>query len=266
MRYLLQLSRNPVYRHELRRPARWRWTVGLSVANSLYVAAFAMAYLLWQAGSAARGSGYSPEFRFFPWLIAGAAGLSLCSHWLVPPFVLMLLRTRYELRTLTLLVSEGLSEEESLRAQVFASVTPLVVGLLPFLLLVGVLANGVPRYGLFTAAVVAGALLWGTFCTVMSLWSGVTCRHQLGAHACAYLLASFVFPLLFAGLSIAVGLGCSAGQVHEEIVFVLSGTLTWVLLVVGFAATFWDLAFGQLFPERRYSLWREQPPVERMEP
>lgn len=266
MRTLLQLSRNPVFRHELRRPARWRWTLGLGVANSLYVAAFTCAYLLWQSGSAGHAQGYSPDFRFFPWLIAGAVALSLCSHWLVPPFVLMLLRTRYELRTLTLLVSAGLTEEECLRAQVCASVAPLAVGLLPFLLLVAVLANGVPRYGLFSAAAVAGALLWGTFCTVMSFWSGVTFRHLLTAHACAYLLGSFVFPLLFAGLSIAVGFGCSAGQVHEEVVFVLAGTLTWVLLVVGFSATFWDLAFGQLFPERRYSLWQEQPEVERLEP
>lgn len=266
MRNLLQLFRNPVFRHELRRPARWRWTVGLSLANTVYAAAFAVAYVLWLTGNATRGLGYSQEFRFFPWLVVGACGLSLCSHWLVPPFVLMLLRSRYELRTLTLLVSEEISEEESLRAQVFASVTPLGMGLVPFLLLAAFLANGVPRYGIASAAAVIGALIWGSFCTVMSLWSGVTFRRLLAAHAWAYLLGSFVFPFLFAGLSIAVGLGCSAGQVHEELVFALAGTLTWVLLVIGFSATFWDLTLGQMFPERRYSLWQEKPASERLEP
>lgn len=266
MRALLQLSRNPVFRHELRRAVRWRWTVGLGVVNSLYVAAFACAFWLWHAAGSWQGQGYSQEFRFLPWLITGAIALSLCSHWLVPPFVLMLRHNRYELHTLTLLVSEGMSEEESVRAQVLASVTPLAVGLIPFVALVIVLSNSALRYGLMSAAVLAGALIWGAFCTMMSLWSGVTFRRALPAHAWAYLLGSFVFPFVFAGLSIAVGFGCSAGQAHEGFVFALSGALTWVLLVIGFAATFWDLAFGQLFPENRYSLWRGKANAERLEP
>jgi hypothetical protein len=263
---LLQLSRNPIFRHEVRRAARWRWTVGLSVTNSLYVAAFVVAYLIWQTGGAGRGQGYSQEFRFFPWLVVGTGALSLCSHWLIPPFVLMLLRSRYELRTLTLLVSEGVSQEESFQAQVLASVTPLVVGLAPFLVLVAVFTNSVLRYGLMGAAALAGALLWGTFFTMVSLWSGVTFRGVPAAHAWAYLLGSFVFPSFFTVLSLLVGFGCSAGQAHEEFVFVVAGTLTWVLLVVGFAATFWDLAFGQLFPKSRFSLWQEKQDQERMEP
>ena len=266
MRTLLKLSRNPVFRHELRRAERWRWTVGLSVVNSLYVAAFASAYLLWQAQDPWRGQGYSEGFRFIPWCVIGVGILSLCSHWLIPPFVLLLLRNRYELRTLTLLVSEGISEEASIQAQVIASVTPLVVGLTPFVVLVGVLLQGALRYGLIGAALLVGALIWGAFVTMMSLWSGATFRQPLPAYAWAYFLGSFVFPTFFAGLSIAVGFGCSAGQAHEEFVFLVAGTLTWVLLVVGFAATFWDLAFGQLFPERRYSLWQERSREEWREP
>lgn len=259
------LHLNPVFRHELLRPGRWRWALALAAGNSLYAAAFAGAHAVWQSGTRATGQGYSMGFDYVPWLIAGACSLSLCSHWLVPPFVLLLRRTRYELRTLTLPVREGVTEEESLRAQVAASVAPLALGVLPFLLLAVVLAGANPKQGLLVAGALAGGILWGSFCTTISLWAGLTFPRPPLAHACAYGLTSFVFPLALAGLSTAVGAGCSAGHAQREFVFAAAGTLTWGLLVTGLAAVFWDLALGQVFPERRCGLREDVPDSEPLE-
>jgi hypothetical protein len=91
-------------------------------------------------------------------------------------------------------------------------------------------------------------------------------RRSVMAHACAYGLLSLVFPLAIAAVAVAVGIGCSAGHAHPGRVFWIGTSLTWTILVIGFAATFWDLAFGRVFPERRYALSQGPPSVTRLEP
>jgi hypothetical protein len=266
MRLLLALFRNPLFRHEVRCPVRWRWTLALALGSTAYVVAFVVAHARWERALPSGAAAYAPQFNYVPWLLGGAVILSLCSHWLVPPFVLTLTRARYELPSLTVLVREQVQEDESLYAQLAARVAPLLLGLAPLLALAGLLSMASLKYGLLVTAADGVGLLWAAFATTVSLWIGVTVRRPALAHACAYGLLSFVFPLLIAGLAATVGLGCSAGHARPAPVFWIASSLTWSILVVGFAATFWDLAFGQVFPERRYALWREAPPTQRLEP
>jgi hypothetical protein len=196
----------------------------------------------------------------------GAVILSVCSHWLVPPFVLTLLRARYELPSLTVLVRERLPDQESLRAQLAARVAPLLAGLVPLVLLAGLLLCADLKYGFLVAGAMVAGLVWAGLCTALSLWSGVI-NHRLAlAHAWSYGLLTVALPLAFGGVAAVVGAGCSAGRAHPEPTFWLAACLTWWILVVGAAATFWDLAFTRVFPERRYALWQESAPVERLEP
>ena len=52
----------------------------------------------------------------------------------------------------------------------------------------------------------------------------------------------------------------------DKLVFCIAGGLTWGILVVGLAATFWDATLLRLFPEKRRPLWAEPPPTIRLEP
>ena len=112
-------------------------------------------------------------------------------------------------------------------------------------------------YLLPAVTAVVAALLWGALCTCVSLWTGVRFRAFALAAACAYALTSVALPLGIGTLTTAIATGCSVGHPNHDFVFRAAAALTWSILVIGSAATFWDVTWGRLFPETRRSLWQE---------
>lgn len=268
-RQLWRWLRDPLFRHELDRRQGRFWAALLAGLNLLYIGAFLSALLIQPGGRGAPGlPEMSAQFPFSRWLFAGAALLSLCAHWLVPPFLLGILCSDYELRTLVLMVRGRHHEEEVLCGQVAAGVTPLVLGALPLALVPAILALWGPGYLPHAAAALLGAGLWGALCTSVSLWSAARWRTPAFAGAWTYSLTCLALPLAVGLVTLGLAFGCSAGRpTHEHhFVFAVAAGLTWSILVVGLAATFWDATLLRLFPHRRHPLWTGTAVAERLEP
>lgn len=269
LRQLWCWLRDPVFREELDRRHGRLWAAFLAGLNLLYIGAFLAALLVRPGSSGLPGlAEMSAQFPFVRWLLAGAALLSLCAHWLVPPFLLRILCSDYELRTLVLMVKGRHREEEVLCGQVAAGVVPLVLGALPLALAPLILALWAPAFLPHTAGSILGAGLWGALCTSVSLWSAARWRIPAFAAAWTYALTCFALPVAIGLVTLALAFGCSAGRpTHEhDFVFDVAAGLTWSILVVGVAATFWDATLLRLFPHRRRPLWSGVAPVERLEP
>jgi hypothetical protein len=260
------LRRNPFFRHELARKGRRRWAAGLTAASLSYVSLFLLARVAWAFSLRVSGApALTAPFRYGAWLLAGAALLSLCAHWLVPLFSLSILRPSYELRTFILVVAGRHTEEEALCGELAAGLFPLALGILPLFL-------GLPALILFgaddapAAAVgLCSSVLWAALAAGASLWIGI--RAPGGrAVASAYLLTSLALPLGIGALTLGIAEGCSLGHPHQAVVFRIAAVVTWSILVLGLAATFWDCSLGRLFPEKRRSLWQETAGPVRLEP
>lgn len=263
MRAVIELYRDPLFQHEFRRRERWRSVRLLAACALVYVICFIAARGSQPlAGSA--GAGYTADFNYSTWLLGGFALLTFPAHWLVPPAVLLLIRSRYELRTLSVMLCTGSDAIRSFRAQVAGSIAPLALGALPLAAGLVPLAGAPVRYPLLWAAGLLGAALWCALMTAVSLWCGVTARNPGTARVCAYLLGTVLFPLMICGLSASVGLGCSAGHPPSRPVFWTAAGLTWGFLVLGLSATFWDLACSRALPRRPRGLWleSEEPALE----
>ncbi|MFN3648898.1 MAG: hypothetical protein ACK47B_04880 [Armatimonadota bacterium] len=255
-RRLTRFSRDPVFRRELLRPGRRRCALALGVLNGGFL--LLLAWSLWRESSAGPGVVLRAAFDFTGWLVAGGALLSLCAHWLVPPATFSVSRDDYNLDTLAFLVRERRDREAVLRRQLAAALVPLALGLVPLALGAALVASQSPQHGIQVLAACAGAPLWLGLGAAVSLWASL--RDRRGATALAYLLTSLVLPAAIGGVSIVVAAGCSRGHPKGEAVFTAALIATAGILVLGTAAVFWDLAHARLFPERRRSLWLDQPP------
>lgn len=262
---LRALHRNPFFRAEFRRRTLRvaAWT--LPGASLLFVLAFATARISGDLQAREGGPSLRADFDYEPWLSAAGALLSLCTHWLVPPFLLIVLCRNYELRTLRLLMHGRFEEEYAVKGQVAAALTPPALGAAPLLLLLPLFAVYAPAYLPVLLGAGVLALLWAGLTSGVTCWSGVSQAELPRAAAWSYGLTCSVLPVAIGGLAFVMGRGCSAGRADEEFVFMAAAGLTAAILIVGTAAAFWDNTVARLFPERRQPLWAEISPPPRPE-
>jgi hypothetical protein len=257
---------NPFFRRELERKERKACTLLLLTANTAYVLLFLGVRVLADLGPPpADGQALRAEFNYAPWFLVGGVLLSLSAHWLVPPLLLSVLRRDYEIGPVVLMVRGRHSEEEIYQGQVAAGLAPLVLGVLPYLVGLPLIAAYGPQHALGVLAALLAAVFWGSLCAGVSLWSGVRCRALPVATLCAYVLISLALPTVIGLVTAVIAHGCSKGQENEAFVFTTSAVLTWSILVIGTAAAFWDAGFGRLFPHKRPGLGQEPVSAPRRE-
>ena len=252
--------KNPFFRRELGRRERWLSLAALFAVNAAYVLAFESARRQAASYVATRAfPGLTSAFRYEPWLYLGGVLLSVSAHWLMPLSIHSLLRRKYDLRALEWLGRGRGSDKDALLGQVTGTLFPLIIGTLPLLLLLPLLARGGEEYLLPISAAYLTAVLWGALTSGVSIWTGVVCRSSFTALWGSYALICLVLPLVVAVTAGLVAYGCAAGRSNAGTVFLTAGLLTWSLLVTGLAATFWDVTLGRLFPSPYRCLWVETP-------
>ncbi len=265
MSRLRALHRNPFFRSELRRRVLRTAVWALPGASLVYVAAFAVVRVSRDLVVLNSGHLLRADFNYGPWLSAAGALLSLWAHWLVPPFLLIVLCRNYELETLQLIVAGRYREEEVVGGQVAAALTPPALGAAPMLLLIPLFAVYAPTYLPVLLAAGGLAVLWAGLTSGATCWSGVSHAPLPRAAAWTYGLTCAALPAGIGGVALLVGHGCSAGRTNQEFVFQLAAGLTAGILITGTAAAFWDATIARLFPERRQPLWMDAPPPPRPE-
>jgi hypothetical protein len=259
MRVLRELQGNPFFQREFRREHLRACTLALLLMNGGYVLLFLGARLLRDLLPGSGSAHLRAEFEYRPWLFAGAALLSLCVHWLVPPWLLRAARDGYDLPSLSLMVRERASGEEWWRGRVAACLAPAVLGALPLFLGLPALALFAPQHAHPAAVVVGGGLIWAGLCAGATLWVALRCA-PAGAALWAYGLTSLALPFAIGAVAATLAYGCSTGRPDAPAVFPGVAAFTWNLLALGLAGAFWDRAVGRLFPEKRRPLWQELPP------
>lgn len=259
MRWVRELGSNPFFRRGVKLRQTARRAALLAALNTLYVAAFAAAYHQQVHHTASSGARLTRDFSYEPWLAGGALLLSLCAHWLVPPFVLRSIPGEHDLDVLNTLVRERRRSEDVLRGHVAASAAPLCLGVLPLGLGSPLLLLFGTRYGVAAPSAVLGAALWGTLCAAVSAWVAAGRYSFRWAALRSYGWTCVVLPLVIGAMSVTVARGCCADLLppRRAVVFTGAVTLVWSILVTGCAAAFWDLAQRRFFPGKQQSLWVE---------
>ena len=259
------LRQNPFFMDDWQRRDRQAAAGVLIGANALYVALFTATRIA-SDGSPEAGHAQTIQaaFDYAPWMGAGAGLLSLSAHWLVPPFLLAILRRKHDLRVLRMMVRGQHSQEEVFRGQVAAGLAPLLLGALPLAVGLFLLLWFGSDHAFAAGVAFPAAGLWGALGAGSTLWVGLNCRPRW-APLYAYALISLALPLTVGGITLAIAMGCSLGRPDQEAAFRAAAILTWGILVTGLTALFWDLTVGRLFPERRRALWQEAEAV-RLEP
>jgi len=259
MRWVRELGSNPFFRRGVKLRQTARRAALLAAVNTLYVLAFFVVYCLQVHHPASPGARLTRDFSYEPWLAAGALLLSLCAHWLVPPFVLRSIPGAHDLDVLNVLVRERRRSEDVLRGHVAASAAPLCLGVLPLGLTSALLLVFGTRYGLAAPSAVLGAALWGTLCATVSAWVAAGGHPFRWAALRSYGWTCAVLPVVIGVMSVTVARGCCADLLppRQAVVFPGAVALVWTVLVTGCAAAFWDLAQRRFFPEKQRSLWVE---------